>query len=428
MIKTDKNLEKFENPGMHNQMYIVWDKAKGCFISYNKRKVLDFTSTIFVTNIGHGNKRLSKDLIKSINTPIIHSYNYINKNRIKYIKLLKDFCGSDFEKFHLLSTGSEATEAALKLMRLYGTKRKKRRNGVITLKGNWHGRTMGAQLLCSDKNQKKWIGFNDPNIFHLDFPYPWIVKGKKQDKFFYDSLDKIKKKINFKKDVCGIMLEAFQGWGAIFYSKEYIKAIKKFCIKNDILLAFDEQQSGFGRTGKKFAYQHYGVKPDLICCGKGMGSGYPLSGVFAKSKILNLAQPGTFSSTHSANPLACAAGIATIKEINSKKLIERAKINGKYFQNELNKIKDLYPNFVSSIQGKGLIAAIIFKKKIKLKDKIIFGSKFADMICFGALKSNLLLVRTGRESIKMGPPLIINKKLIKQGIKIISSEIEKILK
>ena len=133
-------------------------------------------------------------MIKSINTPIIHSYNYINKSRIKYIRLLKDFCGSDFEKFHLLSTGSEATEAALKLMRLYGTKRKKRRNGVITLKGNWHGRTMGAQLLCSDKNQKKWIGFNDPNIFHLDFPYPWIVKGKKQDKFFYDSLDKIKKR------------------------------------------------------------------------------------------------------------------------------------------------------------------------------------------------------------------------------------------
>ena len=159
MIKTDKFLEKYENPGMHNQMYVVWDKAKDCYVTYNNRKILDFTSTIFVSNIGHGNKRLSSYLIKNIKTPIIHSYNYINKSRIEYIKALKKFCGNDFQRFHLLSTGSEATEAAIKLMRLYGIKKKENKCGIITLKGNWHGRTMGAQLLCSDKNHKKMDRF-----------------------------------------------------------------------------------------------------------------------------------------------------------------------------------------------------------------------------------------------------------------------------
>ena len=215
--------------------------------------------------------------------------------------------------------------------------------------------------------------------------------------------------------------------GCNFLSKNYVKVIEKFCKKNDILLAFDEQQSGFGRTGKKFAYQHYNVKPDLICCGKGMGSGYPLSGIFAKGKVLDLAVPGTFSSTHSANPLASAAGIATIKEIESKKLVKKSEINGKYFHRELNNLKAKYKDIIFSIEGKGLIAAIIFKKKIKLKQNILSGSEFADKICFNALNSNLLLVRTGRESIKLGPPLIISKKLIKLGIKIISKQIEKAL-
>lgn len=427
MIKTHKILKKYETPGMHNQMYLVWDKAKDCHIQSNGKRILDFTSTIFVSNIGHGNKKLSSYLIKNLKSPIIHSYNYINKNRLSYLKELKKFCGNDFDKFHLVSTGSEASEAAIKLMRLYGSKQKKRRNGIITLKGNWHGRTMGAQLLCSDKKQKEWIGFEDPNIHHIDFPYPWVVKRENSAQFFRRSLKNLQKKIDLKKDICGFMLEAFQGWGAIFYHKEYVKEIEKFCKKNDILLGFDEQQSGFGRTGKKFGYQIYGVKPDIICCGKGMGSGYPLSGVFAKSKILNLPTPGSFSSTHSANPLACAAGLATIEELNKKKLIKRAQENGKFMHKQLNLLKKKYSELIFSIEGKGMIAAIIFKNDIILNNKRIKGSEFASKVCFNSLNSGLLLVRTGRESIKIGPPLIINQRLIKKGIDIISNEIKKIL-
>ena len=122
------------------------------------------------------------------------------------------------------------------------------------------------------------------------------------------------------------MLETFQGWGAIFYPKEFVKEISKLCKKNKILLTFDEMQAGFARTGKKFGYEHYEVKPDLICCGKGMGGGVALSGVIGKKHIMDLPSVGEMSSTNSANPLACVAGISVINEIK-KKILKRVNEN-----------------------------------------------------------------------------------------------------
>ena len=426
-IKTHPILSKYENIGMHNQLPIIWKKAKGCYVYDNKnKKILDFTSTIFVTNIGHGNKRLIKYIKSVLDKPILHTYNYANNYRLKYVKHLVKFSGKNFGKVFLLSGGSETTEAALKLMRLYAIKKKKRKPGIISLLGNWHGRTMGSQLMCGNYEQKKWMGFRDSNIHHLKFPYPWTLKNNDPKIFFENSLKKLKKKINFKKDICGFILETFQGWGALFYPKKYISAVSKFCKLNDILLTFDEMQSGFGRTGKKFGYEHYNVKPDIICCGKGMGSGFPLSGLIAKQKIIDLGAPGSMSSTHSANPLACAAGLATIEEINRKKLVFKSHINGIYLHKGLKHIKNKFPDFIYSIEGKGLIAAIIFKKNIKLKN-INTGTKLADKICIDALKNKLLLVRTGRESIKIGPPLIISRKEIKDGLIILSKTIQSIV-
>ena len=289
---------------------------------------------------------------------------------------------------------------------------------------------MGAQLLCSDKNQKKWISSSDKNFHFLDFPYPWLLNKRKESgkEFFKKSLKKLKKKINFKKDVCGIVIETFQGWGAIFYPKDYIKAIKKFCNENDILLAFDEMQAGFGRTGKFFGFEHYDVNPDLICCGKGMGSGFPISGVLGKRKILDLAPPGSMSSTNSANPLACASGLATLYELDRKKLIKNSEKVGEFLQLELNNLKKKYKNIVYCTSGKGLIASLIFQDlKIK-KNKKITADYLASQICFESAKNGLLLVRTGRESIKIGPPLTIKKKEIKIGIEILEKSILAVLK
>ena len=125
-----------------------------------------------------------------------------------------------------------------------------------------------------------------------------------------------------------MILETFQGWGAVFYPKDFVKAAEKFCKDNDIVLTFDEMQAGFARTGKAFGFQHYDVVPDLICCGKGMGNGYPLSGVIGRKDIMDLPEVGNMSSTHSANPMACAVGLAVIEEVESSNLIKESNRKG----------------------------------------------------------------------------------------------------
>ena len=155
-------------------------------------------------------------------------------------------------------------------MKLYFLKKNKKKLKVFSINGNWHGRTMGAQSLSSDKSQSKWLS-NKKDVNFIDFPYPWILK--EQNISGADFAEKQilnlqkKKKLNFKSDVCGLILETFQGWGALFYPKDFVKYLSNFCKKNNIIFAFDEMQSGFSRTGKNFGFMHYGVEPDLICCG-----------------------------------------------------------------------------------------------------------------------------------------------------------------
>jgi 4-aminobutyrate aminotransferase-like enzyme len=400
-------------------MPIAWDKAKNFNIfDIAGNKFIDFTSTIFVANIGHSNSTLVKYIKLALRKNLLHSYAYINKVREKYLKKLILFAGKNFQKAFLMSAGTEATEAALKLMRMHGQKQGKRKLGIICFEGNWHGRTMGAQMMSGNIKQKEWIGYQDPNIYHLPFPYPWILKNTNPEKFLINSLKKLSKKINLKKHICGVMTETFQGWGAIYYPKEYIKLLYKICKKNNILLAFDEMQSGFARTGYKFGYEYYGVKPDLICCGKGMGGGIPISGVIGKRAIMDLPEVGNMSSTHSANPLACYAGLAVLEEIYKKKLLQNTKYKEKILFTKLNQIKDKFPKEILYVQGKGLIAALIFDLNSTKNIKKILKS-----IVEKCLRQGLLVVYTGRESIKIGPPLTITKSALIEGINVLDQAI-----
>ncbi len=410
-------LNKVESRSMHGQLPIAWSKAKN-FSIYDiaGNKFIDFTSTIFVANVGHSNDRVKKYINRSLKSNFIHSYAYINKIRAEYIDKLVKFCGKGFQKAFLMSAGTEATEAAFKLMRMYGQKKKKRKLGIVCFDGNWHGRTMAAQMMSGNINQKKWIGFHDKDIHHIPFPYPWLIKNGNEEEFLNLSIRNLKKKLDLNKDVCGFMLETFQGWGALFYPKKYVKLLSKICKQNEILLTFDEMQSGFGRTGKNFGFQHYGIIPDLICCGKGMGGGVALSGVVGKKNIMDLPEVGNMSSTNSANPLACSAGLAVLEEIQDKKLTDKAKINGQLMHKKLLAIKKKHPNLFN-VYGKGLIAAIIFNKSQKNINKKL------KLLVEKCMKDGLLLVYTGRESVKIGPPLTITKSAIIEGTQIIEKNI-----
>ena len=420
------DLQKYESRSMHGQIPIIWKKASN-FNIYDiaNNKFIDFTSGIFISNIGHSNQKLVKNLKDLLNNEILSCYSYFNSQRKEYIKKLIKFTGLKGYKAYLVSSGTEATEAALKIMRMNGLKSKK--NYILAYEGNWHGRTLGAQMMSGNLAQKDWIKNLDNEIIHLPFPYPWKVSEKDSYNFFVENLNFLKKeKIKFE-NIAGVMLETFQGWCSAFYPKNYIKLLRDFTKKNNIVMTFDEMQAGFARTGKNFGYQHYNVKPDLICVGKGMGGGVPLSGLIGRSDLLDLPGVGSMSSTHSANPLVCSAGLSVLNEIKSKKLVKKTFDKGLIITNKLNKLMSDFPLYINGIYGKGMIHAIIFNTK-NLKKGKKDTSYIVSHICEKIMYRGLLVVHTGRESIKIGPPLTISKNALNEGLKIIIDEITETLK
>ena len=267
--------------------------------------------------------------------------------------------------------------------------------------------------------QKQWIGFDDPNIHHIEFPYPWDDGYHDPKMFFSNEIKKLEKKgLDVEKDLCGFMIESFQGWGAIFYPKQFIKEIKKFTKRHKMLLTFDEMQAGFGRTGKLFGYMHYDVVPDLICCGKGASSSLPLSFVLGSKNIMDLPDEGSMSSTHSANPLSCVAGHENLREIIEKKLVSKSEKLGIVLHNELEKLKNKYSNYIKYSFGKGLLASLIFYTS---EGRPL--TEFCSTVCEKAMQKGLILVHTGRESIKIGPPLTITKSALLEGISVLDESI-----
>jgi 4-aminobutyrate aminotransferase-like enzyme len=418
------SLDRYESRSMHGQLPLVWDRAEDFSVFDSAgNQWIDFTSTIFVANVGHSNPHVSKAIGATLNKPIYSCYAYGNEIRAQYLEKLIKFAGKPFEKAFLLSAGTEATEAALKLMRMFGQKQYKRRRGIICIEGNWHGRTLGAQMMSNNLAQRDWIGYQDADIHHIPFPYPWVLNGSSPEAFLETGLSRLAASgIDLSKDICGFMLETFQGWGAVFYPPEFVKAIEAICRKNNILLAFDEMQAGFGRTGSAFGFQHYGVTPDLIACGKGMGGGVSLSGVLGRAEIMDLPDIGNMSSTHSANPLVCAAGMAVIEEIESRNLIDEAARKGEILFNALHELQVLYPKRIERLLGKGLIAAVLFRHPETGNADPLFTSRVAEL----CMQKGLLVVHTGRESIKIGPPLTILDKALLEGVSVLGEAISEI--
>jgi len=419
-----EKLDKYESRSMHGQLPIIWDKA----IDYNifdhlGNKWIDFTSMIFVANVGHGNKHVISKVEEALNKPILGCYAYPNDIRANYLERLVKFAGPSFEKAFLLSAGTEATEAAFKLMKMNGQKIGKRKNVVIAASGNWHGRTLAAQMLSDNVSQRAWINHEQKDIVHIAFPYPWVLDGKNPIEFLKNSLRVIEEKgLSLLDDVCGVMLETFQGWGAIFYPKDYIQELRSICDENKILLCFDEMQSGFGRTGKNFGYEHYGVMADLICCGKGMGGGFPISGVIGKAQVMDLPETGNMSSTHSGNPVMCAAGLGVLDEIETKNLVKESERKGLILHSKLKEIKSEFPKVISGIYGEGLIASILFH--VEENDSTSFQN--VSIVTEKCMQKGLLVVHTGRESIKIGPPLTITDDALIEGVAIISESIQEV--
>ena len=402
-----KLFEKFEARSMHGQLPIVWSRAKDFTVEDRYgNKFIDFTSGICVANLGHGNDRLLRGIEYCLEKPLLHSYTFPTEVRFAFLRELVETCYPEGKAF-LVSAGTEATEVACKLMRMYGLSKQidnyneysLKRNVIVSFRGAMHGRTLLTEQLKGTNYNNEWSDTTpDPRIFCLDFP-------KNNEHFDIDPVLEI-----CKEEICGFIIESYQGWSASFYPKHYIKELVEWAKQNDILVCFDEIQSGFGRTGKMFAFEHYGLTykdVDLICCGKGISGSLPLSAVIGRKDILDLPEVGSMSSTHSANPLSCAVGLTTLLEFAENKIIKQAEEKGKLIQKEMYTWK-FDENKIEKIQGVGMVWAIITKTEEE-----------ASRIVWECFKKGLLLIWTHKNSVKIGPPITIKEEALIEGLNVI---------
>jgi len=418
-------LSESEPVSMMGQPPIVWDKAEG-FQVYDKwgNKWLDWSSGVLIANAGHGRKEIINALREVLDQNLLSTYVFVHEKRAQLTKMLQELAPdpSNYLIF-LLSTGSEATENCIKLAKTYalekhGTKRKY----MVSFNNAFHGRTLGAQLAGGIPKLKTWIIDEGKTFIQVPFPDGYKNENTSFDLF----LDTLKEKGIAADEIAGVITESYQGGGPDFLPLEYAKKLEVFCHEHDIVMIFDEVQSGFGRTGKMFTFEHYGVTPDLIACGKGISSTLPIAAVIGRTDIMNLYGPGSMTSTHSGSPLPVAAAIENLKIIKSENLVENARKLGEILIPELERISNKYPDVLGCMHGKGLVAGIqAVQKGTKIPD-----SELAFEINERCFQKGLLMfapVGVGGNCIKIAPPLNTSLEAIREGIAVFEEACDEIL-
>ena len=385
-----KNYNEFVIPSYRKQN-VIFVKGKGSYIwDIDGKRYIDFFPGWAVSGLGHCHDRVVENIKKQVEILIHLSNNYYHPWQAILAKKISEI--SFGGKVFFCNSGAEANESAIKLARLYG---KKKRYKIISMENSFHGRTLATVTMTG---QKKYNEMFEP------LP-PGFLYAKFND--FSDLLKKI------DDEVVAIIVELIQGEGGInVIDKEYLKNVKNLCSQKDILLIFDEVQTGFGRTGEFFAYQVFGIKPDIMTIAKTMGGGFPVGAMIAKKDIADLMQPGTHASTFGGSPLACVSCLAVIEAIEKENLLENVKKMGKYLREKLEELKNEF-EIIKKIKGIGLMLAIEIEKD---------GSKLVD-IC---LKNGLLINCTHENVIRIMPAINVNKEEIDEGIEILRDSLKKL--
>lgn len=424
-IKVFDKLKKSEPRSMLGQPPIVWHKADNFTVSDKwGNRWIDWSSCVLISNAGHGRKEIKTALKNIIDQGLLATYVFVHEQRGELTSMLQKLAPEPAKyRAFLLSTGSEATENCIKLAKTYAiTKYGPSKKYFVTFKNAFHGRTLGSQMAGGMDKLKTWIVDGDKTFVQVPFPDGF----KNENTSFNLFLSTLKEKGINPKDIAGVMTESFQGVGPDFMPVEYAKKLEAFCRKNDIVFICDEVQAGFGRSGKMFSFQHYGVKPDLIACGKGISSSLPISAVIGRSDIMDIYPPGSMTSTHSASPLCVAAAIENLKIIQKEKLVKNAENLGKILIPELSRIQKKYPKVLGCMHGKGLVAGIqVVKPGTKTPDP-----DTAVKINLACLQKGLLMfapVGIGGECLKIAPPLTITKDALVEAIKVFEEAVDEVL-
>ena len=420
-----QQLQKYEPRSMGGQPPIVWHRAEGFSVwdEYGNRWI-DFSSGVLVANCGHLREEVKQEIVAQLEQGLIHNYCFPNVPRAKLNKKLISLAPEGFDKCFLLTTGAEAVENALKLARTYGRKiGGDRKIGIVSFENSFHGRTLGAQMAGGFASLKEWIVNLDKDFHQVPFPDGYI----NEDTSFESFESALEAKGVTPDMIAAVITEAYQGGTAGFADVEYMQELRQWCTKNKVLLIDDEVQAGFGRTGRMFAIEHYGIEPDIICCGKGISGGLPLSAVLGKSEFMDLYGPGEMTSTHSGNPLICRAALKSIELIIKEDLVGRSAGLGEIFHRELNKIKDTYSDIIGAVKGKGLLAGILFRKAGTKQPDGEIAFKVVEK-CFQKGLMVYAPLGPGGGTVKINPPLIIAEDAMLEGVLVFQEAVEETLK
>ncbi len=404
--------------------------AKGAIIiDADGRELIDFAGGIGVNNAGHGVKEIIEAIQKQAEKFIHASFNVSVYEQ--YLDLTEKLCEilphGESTKAMLTLSGAESVENAIKIARVVTGK-----SGIICFNSSFHGRTMMALTLTSNVKYKEGAGPYAPEVYRLDFPY-YGPKEQKQHSNEQDFADfHIKKLRQFfssyvsATQTAAVIMELVQGEGGFTVaSKPYVSKLREICTENNIFLIFDEVQSGFGRTGKWAAYEHFGVTPDLSTWAKSMGGGMPIGAVIGKQEIMDAVKPGLIGGTYLGNPLSCVASLASINYMQKNNINAAGEKVGKIVREKFNQLQSLYPNNITDVRGLGAMLAIEFTNP---KTGIPDGDT-TKAIVNKCLEKGLIIITSGTygNCIRILSPLFIEEEILEKGLNILEETIKEIL-
>ncbi|NNM02224.1 MAG: acetylornithine/succinylornithine family transaminase [Nitrosopumilus sp.] len=359
---------------LYQRFPVTVEKGKGSHVwDVDGKEYIDCMGGYGVALVGHQNQRVNNAIKEQVDKIItVHSSLY-NKTREEFLKTLIGLAPKGLTQVHLNNSGAEAIEAAMKFARKFTGKK-----GMVAMKGSYHGKSFGALSLTFNPKYKKAF---KPLVEKVSFAS-------------FGDIESLRSVID--EDTAFVILEPIQGESGIIVAPDgFLQDVRKLCDEKGILLIFDEIQAGLGRTGRLWASEHWDTAPDILCLAKGIAGGVPMGATLVRPDILASMSKGEHSSTFGGNPLSCAAGTAALKALTEDGLIENSEKMGKIFREGLEKLKENH-TMIREIRGKGLMIGI--EMKFEVRD-----------ILMGLMKKGVLMLYSGRNILRILPPLVISE-------------------
>ena len=404
----------------------VAERAEGSYIyTTDGRKLLDFTCGIGVTNTGHCHPKVVAAIREQAGLFLHAQANIvIHQPMLRLIEELRGVVPPVIDGFFFANSGAEAVEGAVKLARAATGKQ-----NVIVFSGSFHGRTAGTMVLTTSKTiYRAGFGPLPSGVFVAPFPFAFRLgmSEEQASAFALEQLEYLLASQTAPKETAAILIESVMGEGGyVVPPQSFMKGLREIADKYGILLIFDEVQSGFGRTGKWFAFEHYGVLPDIMTVAKGIASGLPLSGVFSRLDLMKKWDVGSHGGTYGGNAVACASGVATIQAMREEKMVENAAERGVQLMTGLRKLQEDYPE-IGDVRGKGLMIGTEFiingrpeKAKPLVKD-IVHAAEARDLL--------LLTCGTYDNTVRWIPPLNVTPEQINDGLRVFGEALQETIR